>query len=375
MDTRTSSAPHAFDHCHYVPCVRWKQGEYQALLRLFAETKDNITPLIEVPEIGWDFEKRVEAKTLDEHLAPFAKRVQEKWGNALCFIDLQLLEPNARLSGGTHPLYFVFKELRRYRCASVPVTGPERDDEYQQAVRRAASEDRRGVCLRLRLEQAARDDVKQTVDSLLRMLLAQPDNTDFVLDLGAPNFVPLEVFSGLLQSIIARIPYLARWRTFTMIGTSFPSTMGELVIGPQEVVRHEWRLYKHLVGALLQAGRRLPTFGDYTIAHPDVAPLDMRKVKPAASIRYTVEDAWYILKGPNVRDHGFAQYQDLCRLLTSARFFAGSGFSAGDDYIEGCANGTKTTGNLTTWRWVATNHHIQKVVADIASFHGSSSTP
>ena len=57
-----------FDHGNYVPCLRWKQGEYQALLRLSPSTKGCITPLIEVPEIGWDFELGREAKTIDGHL-------------------------------------------------------------------------------------------------------------------------------------------------------------------------------------------------------------------------------------------------------------------------------------------------------------------
>jgi len=347
------------------------------MLRLSAGTKDKITPLIEVPEMGWDFENKVEAKTLDKHLAPFAERVHKKWGNGPCFVDLQLLKAEARLSEGTHPVDFVFDELRHYRCASVPVTGPERDGDYQQAVRRAASQDRRGVCLRLRLEQAAKDDddVQRRVDGLLGSLAVQPDNTDFVLDLRAPkNFDPLAGFSRLLQSIIARIPYLAEWRTFTMIGTSFPSTMGALDRGPQEIVRREWLLYKHLAGALGKARRRLPTFGDYTITHPAVVLLDMRKVRPAASLRYTVDDAWYIIKGRNVRDYGFEQYQDLCRVLISSGSFAGRMFSKGDAYIEDRANGkTKGPGNLMTWRQVGTNHHIVKVVEDIANLHGSAS--
>ncbi len=33
-----------FTHRHYVPILKWKQGEYQALSRLSNVVKDNLTP-------------------------------------------------------------------------------------------------------------------------------------------------------------------------------------------------------------------------------------------------------------------------------------------------------------------------------------------
>ena len=67
-----------FDHRHYIPCLRWKQGEYQAVSRLPDTTKRAFTPLIEVPELGWDFEKRKRKKTIDELLSDFTlKKVYE----------------------------------------------------------------------------------------------------------------------------------------------------------------------------------------------------------------------------------------------------------------------------------------------------------
>ncbi len=97
-----------FDYHHYVPCLRWKQGEYQALLQLKDTTKSKMTPLIEVPEIGWDFEKKIATKTIDKHLEPFARRVKTKWKNRRCFVDLKIISPSERMLDGRHPLEFVF---------------------------------------------------------------------------------------------------------------------------------------------------------------------------------------------------------------------------------------------------------------------------
>ncbi len=87
-----------FDHKHYVPCLRWKLGEYQAVLDLRSSTRKSITPLIEVPEIGFDFERRTASKTIDNHLKPFPKRVRDKWGSRFCFVDGRHILPECRLS-------------------------------------------------------------------------------------------------------------------------------------------------------------------------------------------------------------------------------------------------------------------------------------
>ena len=362
----------AFDQRHYVPCVRWKQGEYQAILRLTPQAKERITPLIEVPEVGFDFEKGTDAKTVDQHLEPFAKRVEQKWGRRACFVDLNLLDPAARMADQTHPVDYVFAGLRERECAAIPVTGLDRDTRYQNAVRRSAQHDRRGVCLRLGLTEAVKTDVRANVERLIQQLGVEPAKTDLGLDLDAPaSFVPVEGFVALLLKVVKQLPHRDRWRTFTLVGTSFPQTMGGLREGPHTAMRYEWIAYKLLATKLSNDQLRVPTFGDYGISHPDVLRIDMRKAKPSATIRYTVDDAWYILKGKNVRDHGYEQYQGLCSELTSSRHFGGRQMSWADGYIEDCATGNGKTGNLTMWRCVGTNHHIEKVTRDIASWFAS----
>lgn len=360
-----------FNHTHYIPCLRWKQGEYQAVWRLLDTTKHLFTPLIEVPEIGWDFEQGIEAKTIDEHLAPFAKRVRKKWGKHSCFVDLHLIGPDQRIATGIHPLCFVFDALRETKCSAIPVTGLDRDDVYQQESKNVIAQDKLGACLRIKIEQAAKGSLKSELDSLLSRLRVKPEICDVIIDLGAPNFIPLEGFSKAIQAIVSSFPYLNDWRTFTLLGTSFPETMASIKKGGQIIPRHEWQLYMLLVGKFQRAGLRVPAFGDYVISHPKVLIVDMRTAKPSATIRYTINDGWYIVKGENVRDYGYMQYRELSRQVQSSRHYCGSTFSWGDQYIQNCANGSVSTGNLTMWRQVGTNHHIEKVTRDIASFYAS----
>ncbi len=352
---------------YYVPCLRWKQGEYLALSKLSSSTKDILKPLIEIPEIGYDFEKQSDSKTIDEHLSKMAHRVKTNWGHRSCFLDIRLIESSERMNTGRHPLTFVFDEFRAKDILATPVIDLRQDFDCQNAISETVAVDKRGVCARINVEEAARGDFKDFLDGLLEKYNASPDVCDFVLDLRSPNFDPIDGFVNLLTGIINRLPYLDEWRSFILISTSFPRSMGEVPRGLSKRPRKEWLLYTLLIQSLKDAGTRIPSFGDYGISHPDVVSLDMRIVKPSASVRYTIDNAYLINKGLNVRDNGFAQYHRLCQQIVESKHYCGEAYSEGDKYIKGCAQGIASTGRLTTWRWVGTNHHLEKVATDIAN--------
>jgi hypothetical protein len=67
----------------YVPALRWRQGEYQALFRLATAAKDRIVPYITIPEVEFDFELWQPKKTVQEHVHPFPARFNAKWGHPL----------------------------------------------------------------------------------------------------------------------------------------------------------------------------------------------------------------------------------------------------------------------------------------------------
>jgi len=359
-----------FDYKHYVPCLRWKQGEYQSVFRLSNETKASFTPLIEVPEIVWDFEKEKDCKTIDKHLEPFAKRIINKWGKAPCFIDLRCIESSERMQDGTHPVRFIFNELRQENCFAIPSVSLNSDSRYKKEIKEIINEDKNGACLRISLEQVSDEMLKDNIDSINKILKIQLGEIHLVLDINAPNFVPLDGFMKLLETLIKRIPYLKEWRTFSIIGTSFPETMGGIKEGIEFLPRYEWQLYQKLIRKLRKEKIRIPTFGDYGIQHPNILQLDMRLVNPSANIRYTTEDRWMIVKGKGTRvKDGFKQFRDLSKKIISTSYYCGPDFSYGDSYIKKCAYGEISPGNLTTWRQVGTNHHVSKVIMDISNFY------
>lgn len=357
-----------FENSTYVPCLRWKQGEYQAVHRLPDSIRDSLCPIIEVPEMGWDFETETYKKTLDTHLEPFAKRVKAKWGDRNCFIDTKLIPPDGRFLDGRHPVRLIFEELENRGCNAIPVVSFESDRQHLAACRKHVAN--RGASIRIPIESAASNAFRAQTRDLLAHLKLRPSDCHLILDLGSPNFVPVEGFGKLLLAVIGKLPNLNRWQTFTLLSGSFPESMAAVKTSPSVLHRYEWILYKSLTASLRDSNVRVPNFGDYAVSHPAVLNLDMRRVKPAASIRYTSSDAWFVVKGKNVRDNGFGQYRGLCSEVVASEHFCGEDFSWGDEHIAKCHRGEASTGNLSTWRSVGTNHHMTKVVVqDLATFH------
>jgi hypothetical protein len=350
----------------YVPIIKWKMGEYQALLHLNVGIKKNICPLIEIPPIGWDFEKQRLVKTIDEHLSGFAKKLRDKWGQESVFVDLVLLGQNERMIDGKHPVEYVFDDVRSHTENAVPVTSFDRDAAHQKAVKNVIDLDANGLCIRLSLKDVIKGDVDLHLTAMAEYFGVDIPEIDIVLDLATPSFQPLEIFAKALKAATVKIRNLNKCRSFTLAATAFPESMGELRSGENIVSRDEWLLFKEY-SSHLSAQERKPQFGDYTIAHPAILNMDMRLVKPAASLRYTIDDNWIVVKGKNVRDYKFKQYIEICRSVVTSGYFDGPNYSLGDEYIFGCSKGNKSTGTLSTWRWVGINHHMTKVVSDLSN--------
>jgi hypothetical protein len=353
----------------YVPVLKWRQGEYQALLRLTDPIKDRTVPLIEVTPPDFDFETWTATKTIDEHLGTFATRLQKKWGARLALLDAGLLDPATRMQGGKHPLLYLFEESARLGATLIPVIRLTSDGPYRMAVYSVDAQNLGGVALRCSLDEAIDPDFDVNVAELIEDLGVVADALDIILDLESPNWDPEEGLVALITTALAGASTFDQARSVTLVGSSFPDSMGA-VTGPiQFWPRREWQLYRAVLAALAPSARK-PGFGDYAIAGPGFAQGDMRLLKPSATIRYACDNGWIIAKGANVRDNGFGQYRACSGNITGSSQYLGPTYSPGSAYIEGCRAGTEKTGNLTTWRWVGTNHHITKVVNDLASLTG-----
>src|SRR5436190_1354750 len=135
-----------FSDKHYVPAIKWRQGEYLALQELQDQTRDRMTPLVDIAPIPWDFEEEAPARTLDQHLSKVPAQMEASWGvERPIFVDLGLIDSDARMASGAHPADHLFAELASMGVEAIPVTGTDHDAAYQEAVRTVFRRDDQGI--------------------------------------------------------------------------------------------------------------------------------------------------------------------------------------------------------------------------------------
>lgn len=363
-----------FDHKHYVPVLKWRMGEYQALHRLTTTVKEAITPLLEIPPVGWDFELEQASRSIDDHLARFGQRLKAKWGTRRCFVDMGLVDGAERMADGSHPVERVFALARTNQCQAVPVSALDRDAAFQAAIAAVHAVDGRGVCLRLKVSDYDRPAIGTDIRTWAASVgVRSPADCDLVIDYASGSFESTAAYARLMDNILQSTPNLARWRSVTVSATAFPRQIPVSMRPYGTIPRSEWVGYKALVGRL-PATVRVPTFGDYAVNHPATEQMDPRFIDPNAKLKYTIDDQWHIGLGRQVRAHGRGQMQQLCQDLLTLPYWAGRAYSYGDTYIDDCAAGLGA-GGTSTWPCVTTNHHLTRAVDDVASFAATLGIP
>src|SRR5262245_16739543 len=172
---------------HYVPSLRWRQGEYQALLALKDSAKARTVPLITIPPIEYDFEAGKLKHTIHEHVEPFPKRYNAKWGRRPAWIDINESLYTDTMKGGEHVVDYVFDSIRKFNTQAVPVLTIGSDTSIATRVAKAILADKRGLGLRARFEDIMRPTFTQSARELIKKISLTPFEVDLILDLGSPN--------------------------------------------------------------------------------------------------------------------------------------------------------------------------------------------
>jgi hypothetical protein len=68
----------------YVPSLRWRCGEYQALFRLKDSAKDRIVPFVVIPEIEFDFEEWRPKKDRPAARRAICEEISPEVGKSAC---------------------------------------------------------------------------------------------------------------------------------------------------------------------------------------------------------------------------------------------------------------------------------------------------
>jgi hypothetical protein len=344
---------------HYVPVLRWKDAEMDALNSLGQEGRNIVTPLIEItpkrflpPKQG---ARKGHLPNPNEVLVEHAKEMLAKWDYSEFFLDLGHIDSKVRLAGGRHPLSFLGLHARMYKLKFVPVTALDRSPEYQLAMKELCTLDKRGACLRICADEIICKGFKTKLNGVLRALQLKKKDVDFFLDYGVLTHDMLP-----MQKLFAKLPDLDQWRSLIVCSGAFPPDLLNYQPGMHQIVRDDWLNY--VQQAYEQKIQRVPSFSDYTIQHGTYKePPDF--CNPSASIRYALEHSWLVMRGEGLMNEdgpGSEQWNANAQLLCDQEDFKrfGPSFSKGDEYIFEMSLNNEKHGNSMTWLRAGINHHI-----------------
>jgi len=353
-----------FGHTHYVPVLRWKPAEADALSKLSDVTWDHLTPLLELcpPELAPKKEnkrKKSPSQKIEDTISSMVENLMNAIGTHPVFIDLIHLPESIVCSNGEHIWNAILKKGKAVGMKVIPVTGFYGKGENNQAkISEVIQAFGNGAAIRLFRENLEKQKHLDAIPKLLEMLKTEIAQLDLLVDL---QLIENEIQS--FNSVVKNIPQIDDWRTVTIIAGSFPLDLRHLKANDTYIIqRPEFKIWQNDFNPLKgSASRRAPSFGDYTTQHAIYKePVEHPHV--SASLRYAAPEYWIVLRGEWIGKKGgsgCAQYPAEAQLLMERAEYVGKGFSFGDKFIaEKARNGAAHPGNSHQWRIASINHHI-----------------
>lgn len=359
---------------HYVPIIRWKRAEQDAIKALSSDIRSYITPLIEIIPQDFQQKKKNPPPNPSEKITIIAKDIAENCAPGVVWIDLHLIDTQLQelfIGKGVHPLEALGRAMREYQTSFfhdsalfVPVTALRPSKKYQSALVSLVNNDNRGVCLRLRRNDIMQPTIYDDISQLLSLLGVEPQNVDLVVDYGFINTEKPSI--DRMRMVFSRLP---RWRSFTVVTGTFPKDLTKYQRNDiYELDRNDWLFWLNDVRNITEFPTS-PNYGDYTIQHAKYYPR-LAFFEPSASVRYTSDMKYIIMKGEKPSNEGASsaadQYRAHSQILVERREYKRSKPSYGDDYFYYLSTGAKV-GRAETVLRAGINHHITHVVHQIAN--------
>ncbi|MCM3316146.1 beta family protein [Rummeliibacillus stabekisii] len=324
----------------YVPILKWKAGEKEALANLRPEIKSQITPLIELtPDI---LEKGEPLK------------VASIWEN-LFYFDVSyesVLEETE---------FIKLVETCDAIDQIIPVVNLGDSFEKIQSLYDLT---RNGIALRVSINDGLDSNFQHIIKQILSII--PPQNIDLILDAREIQNEELNQKVFLANAILDSISELDKLKSIILASSSFPNSLTNC---ESEKISTIDRLEPKFYFSVAQKCTLPIIFSDYAINHWSYFEF-IPGIKPSFNIRYTLENSYLVYKGITVQRGGLniENVKNGCRAIVSHPSYLGESYSWGDKEIHLKAiNDSNKPGNLTTWRNIGTNHHITLTVNQLAN--------
>ncbi len=337
----------------YVPILKGRQGELDALRQVQLRTRRAMVPLLEVVPRDESEEPAAVVQACQRTVGKLAERYRHP-----IMLDGGHFDLDQDLGEGVGVVGLLAERARTASLVAQPVLRLDDPDRARHEAAAAHAVDGRGLTVRLIGEDLDEDpdDLDDALQDLLQDTRTQRKEVDLLLDLGpVEGDVAVRGGARLVLSLLRDLPDVADWRTVTVAAGAFPVDLSQFqanVIGARP--RYDAQLFDQVRRRRLP---RQPDYGDYAIAHPSLTL--GQAFPPPPQLRYTVAEHWLVLKGRRTDPRGHAQFQRICQIIAAHPEFAGTPVGAADQRIA--AGSPEGRGNGTTWRMVGTTHHLDYV--------------
>lgn len=345
---------------HYVPVLKVKRGEKNALQAIAAPLRSQITPLLEIVE-----RRSERASTVGRHLdTAFQGLVDAVRSYRRCFLDTREIAPD-----GSSAAAAVFDRAAGEGMIFTPVTGISRIVDVAAALRHNAN----GIAVRLTRDEFEEGSLGRNLAAFLARNDLNHGGVDIIVDLGPVDTLVQDGVANFTTDFLNEVPDHTRWRTLTVSACAFPASMGGVNRNSYSLVeRNEWKAWRDRLHSNRRRLSRLPTFSDCGIQHPaGVEGFDPRTMQASASVRYTLSEDWLLIKGEGTRTNPPSQqFPGLANQLVYGNlqsYFTGANHCVGCESMRDAAGGAPRLGSLEAWRRLGTIHHITMVMDCMAS--------
>ena len=343
---------------HYIPLLRAKQGELQALEMASPIVRGRMTPLVDVLS--------EDADNGQQDIDRLVSRLKDGWGaNDRVIVDINSLG-DATGPNGDHLVRYLCEISRTAGLSAVPAAWLASSAAFIAEVANAAAADGCGACLRITTNDL-QDPAQMALDiqtTLVDLSLPAAD-VDLIIDMGLVDANTIGLHAALLSVVLPALPFLPDWRSLTLAAGAFPLNLDAFSSYiPGTTPRYDAQLWRRLAARTLT---RTPGFGDYGVTHPVAVAAGPWRGAP--NLRYTLADDWYVIKGSTRSPRGNYDFHDLCNQVAAStpNPLRPAGFSWGDTEIRRCATGVGGPGGGTQWRAWATSHHLAEVTERLAT--------
>ncbi|MFP6844345.1 MAG: hypothetical protein VB958_03920 [Thalassolituus sp.] len=350
---------------NYIPLLKLKQNEIQALRSLNKDSLEKITPFFDIP-------RNLEDNSIDiieQKLKRGCSEILKWWPREKKFYIDTFDLPTTFDSNGKNYYYNILNTMAAADLLPVPVIAFNRDPSHNKSALQFSIE-RNIKIIAVRLDRQDISDYftfEQDINSTL-----PPDNDmvlDLILDLGViQSDKDLRYSVDICREFIKDLDNAAVLK-YRLLAISSSSIKKDFALPNREgtLPRYEYHIHNQEYAVKI-------TYSDYGIVTPEyadeaIAPQLISRVSTPKVI-YTGDSFYLFYRGGSFETHpsGRSQFFEISQKIVSTTTYRGSSFSEGDKFIQQKSNRIGSPSSQGHWYKMLNNAHFEFIIENLRSF-------